>query len=302
MSNYLKIVSIAWEMILMARPGVCMGCSANRHPSHYLDHEKPVARVPLIFCALHMIKQPRYDTLQRVLTLLALTCVTLAVTRVAVGLFHHDEKIREQAGKLIDEKTLLYLGLAGGLLLLKDVKSLAYGDLKLEFERRLEEVRVSAENAQAAATGQGGKREMQHSIPEATASLGPISPGKVPDDPWKGVFGEPASNTRQLEAQIVPSANPGYYRVYLKVKSLDPETNPLTGSVQFFLHDSFANDKPVVAVGPNGIAQLTLDAWGAFTVGAIADSGNTRLELDLSKLEDAPAAFKGLTNFMVADA
>ena len=66
------------------------------------------------------------------------------------------------------------------------------------------------------------------------------------------------------------------------------------GSVQFFLHDTFANSKPVVAVGPNGVAELTLDAWGAFTVGAIADFGLTRLELDLAELDEAPSSFKSL--------
>ncbi|MFM7219814.1 MAG: pYEATS domain-containing protein [Nodosilinea sp.] len=241
-----------------------------------------------------MNKQPRYDTLQRVLTLLALICATLAVTRVVVGLYHPDKEIREQAGKLIDEKTLLYLGLAGGLLLLKDVKSLAYGDLKLEFERRIEEVRITAENAQAAATGQGGRGGLEHSISKAAMSFGDISPGSVADDPWKGVFGQSANDSRKLEAKVVQGSNSGYYRVYLQLKSLDPETNPLRGSVQFFLHDSFTNSKPVVAVGPNGMAELTLDAWGAFTVGAIADSGHTRLELDLSEIEEAPSAFKAL--------
>lgn len=240
-----------------------------------------------------MINQPRHDTLQRVLTLMALITVSLAVSRVMVGFYHPDYSTRKNGG-LIDEKTLLYLGVAGGLLLLKDVKSLAYGDLKLEFERRIDEVRITAQNAQAAATGQGGKTATQPSPFNMPLSTTGLSPGSVPDDPWKGVFGQSANESRKLEAKVVQGANPGYYRVYLQLKSLDPETNPLKGSVQFFLHDSFANSKPVVAVGPNGIAELTLDAWGAFTVGALADSGSTRLELDLSEVDEAPAAFKAL--------
>jgi hypothetical protein len=91
---------------------------------------------------------------------------------------------------------------------------------------------------------------------------------------------------------VIQSTNSGYYRVYLKLRSLDAEADPLKGSVQFFLHDTFTNSKPVVAVGPNGVAELVLDAWGAFTVGAIADSGLTRLELDLAELDDAPGSFK----------
>lgn len=241
-----------------------------------------------------MIRQPRYDTLQRVLTLLALVCAALAVTRVAIGIWHPDDKVRGRAGMLIDEKTLLYLGVAGGLLLLKDVKSLAYGDLKLEFEQKIEQVRVAAENAQAAATGQGGKLDHEHPHSETVKLLDQISPGSVPDDPWKGVFGESENESRKLEAKVMQSANAGYYRVHLKLRSLNPEVNPLKGSVQFFLHDTFSNSKPVVAVGPNGVAELTLDAWGAFTVGAIADSGLTRLELDLAEIEEAPSSFKSL--------
>lgn len=219
-------------------------------------------------------------------------CAALAVTRVAVGVWHSDKNVRERAGMLIDEKTLLYLGVAGGLLLLKDVKTLAYGDLKLEFDQKIEQVRVAAENAQAAATGQGGKLEHERSQSEAFKSLDQISPGSVPDDPWKGVFGRSENENRKLEAKVIQGGNPGYYRVYLRLRSLNPGVNPLKGSVQFFLHDTFANCKPVVAVGPNGIAELTLDAWGAFTVGAIADSGLTRLELDLAEIEEAPAPFK----------
>jgi hypothetical protein len=112
----------------------------------------------------------------------------LAVTRVAIGIWHPNEDVKERAAMLIDEKTLLYLGVAGGLLLLKDVKSLAYGDLKLEFDKQIQQVLVAAENAQAAATGQGGKAGHAHAPSEAGKQLAQVSPGSVPDDPWKGVF------------------------------------------------------------------------------------------------------------------
>lgn len=63
--------------------------------------------------------------------------------------------------------------------------------------------------------------------------------------------------------------------------------------MQFFLHPTFhGNDRPVVAVTPGGTADLALTAWGAFTVGAIADNGATKLELDLAELPAAPAEFK----------
>jgi hypothetical protein len=82
------------------------------------------------------------------------------------------------------------------------------------------------------------------------------------------------------------------YSIRLTVSSLQQQTNPLTGVVQFFLHPTFNNDKPIVTVGPYGVAELNLKAWGAFTVGALADDGQTRLELDLSTLDTAPVQFR----------
>ena len=62
--------------------------------------------------------------------------------------------------------------------------------------------------------------------------------------------------------------------------------------VQFFLHDTFRNQRPVVTVGSDGVAELKLRAWGAFTVGALADEGQTKLELNLEELETAPQEFR----------
>jgi prokaryotic YEATS domain len=65
---------------------------------------------------------------------------------------------------------------------------------------------------------------------------------------------------------------------------------PLSSSVQFHLHPTFA--RPVMVVEPtDGRATLTLSSYGAFTVGAVADEGRTMLELDLSTVEGFPAAF-----------
>lgn len=58
---------------------------------------------------------------------------------------------------------------------------------------------------------------------------------------------------------------------------------PLTDSVTFHLHTTFA--KPVIKVKPSGNkAEINLVAWGAFTVGAETDEGNTKLELDIANL------------------
>jgi hypothetical protein len=47
-----------------------------------------------------------------------------------------------------------------------------------------------------------------------------------------------------------------------------------------------------VPVGPDGTAHLQLAAWGAFTIGVIADGGKTELELDLAEVPGFPEVFK----------
>ena len=61
--------------------------------------------------------------------------------------------------------------------------------------------------------------------------------------------------------------------------------------MEFHLHPSLA--PPVVAVKvQDGRAVLNLAAWGAFTVGALADGGQTTLELDLAEDETFPELFR----------
>jgi len=193
------------------------------------------------------------------------------------------------AARLADT-TLLFLGVAAALILARDLKTFAWGDFKVELDRTRRiavAARVTAEDAQANALGTGKPKEKRE---VATKSF---APGPDPDDPWKGQFGKEEANHRRLEATVTASDDPVTpYRVELRVRSTDPRSQPLRGSVQFFLHPTFGNDRPVVTVGPSGEARLTLRAWGAFTVGAVADGGKTRLELDLSRLPDAPQGFR----------
>lgn len=203
----------------------------------------------------------------------------------------------------IDETTLLYLGVAGALLLLKDVKSLAFGSYKVEFERKLEELESKVENAQAAAfSGRGVARSAQpvaaeeegarNVQPQGVMGFVPMA-GKVHDDPWKGVFGgQHISGNREISADVTPAGATGLFRVRLTVQSTNPKRDPLQGAVQFFLHSTFPNDRPIVTVSPSGVAELILTAWGAFTVGALTDAGQRKLELDLAELATAPAEFK----------
>jgi hypothetical protein len=159
-------------------------------------------------------------------------------------------------------------------------------------EKKAELALATSRNAQADyfGTGKGDTDEVKKRLLEAADVTEPGNP----NDPWKGRFGGKSSNNdRQLAAEVKPIlGRSGLYAIRLTVKSLHPDTNPLNGAIQFFLHQTFTDPKPVVPVGPNGVAELNLKAWGAFTVGALADDGQTKLELDLAELPDAPAEFR----------
>jgi hypothetical protein len=237
-------------------------------------------------------------TTRRLLTAFAAVAVLAAVLRV----LPIDQSIIDR--EKIDEKTLLLLALAGIFLLLRNVDSFAQylmrrvekvkvGDVEVtlaQVAKQAEEAKIAAEYAQVIAFGTGKP-------PEANAQpvVGdePITPGSDPADRWRGRFGgASAVRSRRLQAEVseVPGLH-GVFRVRLWVSSVDPR-DPLTGVVQFYLHETFKNDRPAVPVGPDGIAELVLRAWGCFTVGAVADGGRTRLELNLCALPSAPALFK----------
>lgn len=151
---------------------------------------------------------------------------------------------------------------------------------------------LSANTKQATATALAVTDALNHGIREAPRGeslqeFPEITAGKAGDDPWAGQFGGKAeTDGRTLEAQLQPIADrPDWTAVSLSVRSTDP-TRPLVGAVQFYLHPSFGNAKPVVQAS-DGEASFTLLSWGAFTVGALSDDGKVRLELDLSKHPDA---------------
>lgn len=148
--------------------------------------------------------------------------------------------------------------------------------------------------AETAARGGVGVEPARSMVRARSFEMEEIARGNVPDDPWKGAFGgKSEDNGRRLEATIAPMASrDGVCRVELRVLSVAPG-KPLSGEVTFFLHPTFKNDQVVVKVDEERhIAKLTLAAWGAFTVGALADNGYTKLELDLADDPNAPVWFK----------
>jgi Mrp family chromosome partitioning ATPase len=114
----------------------------------------------------------------------------------------------------------------------------------------------------------------------------------VQTDPQKGKWGGLSeSNGRRLTAVVSPRpGGEGWFHLEMRVESTDP-SKPLAGRVRFHLHDTFPTASPEVPV-TDETAWLKVAAWGAFTVGAEADGGETKLELDLAELPDAPDVFK----------
>ena len=115
------------------------------------------------------------------------------------------------------------------------------------------------------------------------------------DDPQKGQWGgKPFNNHRQLTAEVDDKLIPGLFRIHLKVESTDPGADPLPDDevVLFALHQTFGDPPVRLIKASQGIAELSLIAYGSFTVGVITDKGNTELELNLAELPDVSEYFK----------
>jgi ABC-type glycerol-3-phosphate transport system permease component len=123
-------------------------------------------------------------------------------------------------------------------------------------------------------------------------SAGVQNKGDMSEDPQKGKWGgTTVTNGKIITARVSESKiSKDYFNINLEVKSTD-DKKTLTGDVTFYLHPTFRNQNPTVAA-VNGVATLNLLAWGAFTVGVSCDNGDTKLEIDLSEINDAPTLFK----------
>jgi hypothetical protein len=135
---------------------------------------------------------------------------------------------------------------------------------------------------------QSGKTNAQV-IQQFTGAVSALPSVTVTNDPQKGRFGGEANkNDRILSAQVTESGIPDYYTVSLQVSGAE-HGEP----VLFYLHDSFSPSVRTAYANDKGEAKLdSFLAYGAFTVGAIADYGKTRLELDLSGDKNFPKEFR----------
>ena len=113
-------------------------------------------------------------------------------------------------------------------------------------------------------------------------------PGEFEDDTRKGKFGgKRESKGLRLDAEF-PRSTREWAEIKLIVRDVrDDQNEPAVTAVEFFLDDTF--DVPRVKVPMiDGEAQLSITSWGGFTVGVWAPERDATLELDLSKLRNAP--------------
>jgi hypothetical protein len=178
-------------------------------------------------------------------------------------------------------------GFLGGYLMTRLYLQGAIGRADSEMNvihREVEEARRIAKAAEFAATEGGVQRKPENGSEDALAEWN--------SDPYKGYAdGKNAANGRVLAATIAPaSGSEDICRVHLTVSSTDPN-RPLDGTVVFHLHPTFKEQHNSVPVGPEGRAELDLLSAGVFTVGVDVDDGNTKLELDLSRIEGGTELF-----------
>ncbi|MGZ5028100.1 MAG: pYEATS domain-containing protein [Methylobacter sp.] len=197
----------------------------------------------------------------------------------------------------IDIQVLWFFALAGVLLVIDRVKEFAIGSdgfsAKLnELQEQLREVENIAVDAAQTPSSRASNYTFQQTTSSWDISGSALPPITVSDDPQKGRFGGSSEvNNRKISADVRQSGNSSrFFDIFLRVEST-ATSNPLAGDVIFYLHDTFRS--PVRVVKPsNGIAELQLLAYGAFTVGVVVDDGKTLLELDLAQDIRFPKRFR----------
>lgn len=111
-------------------------------------------------------------------------------------------------------------------------------------------------------------------------------------DQQKGRWGGAAENQeRRLRVENIKAVRHDWCSFDLVVEATENAATTLTGAVTFHLHQTFHPDTVIENV-EDGRARLARVAYGAFTVGAEADGGATKLELDLAEVLDFPDWFR----------
>lgn len=230
----------------------------------------------------HVFEKPERSTLVPVhlLRLAALVCMGLAVVELFIGLPGDAAKIA------------VLFGIALVALILPDLESLSVGKdgLTAEMRKAAEEIDTEVQTKlgqlfkeiQALKTGLKDEGQLPLDAPQRETRAFKLPPVTNKNDPQKGRFGgREVANGRRISATVEPSAVRSDWCIVTVVVHPEPGAPALSGQVKFYVHDTFVPNRYTISVD-RGEARLQLRAWGAFTVGAVADDGATLLELDLA--------------------
>jgi len=170
-----------------------------------------------------------------------------------------------------------------------------HGDLRRLLERLYEGISGKPVTREAQVehppAGVPSFREESLSVGFENAAADPL-PGYDSLDQQKGRWGgRPETAERRLRVDNVEEHGNSWCKFDLVVETKGT-SDPLKGSVEFHLHQTFKPKDVLSREAANGEARLPLTAYGAFTVGVKADGGATRLELNLARVEDFPQWFR----------
>jgi hypothetical protein len=230
-------------------------------------------------------------------------CVLMSLSMIAVAVARMI--LVEPPQAKFSNDTLIWFLAAMVVLLLPRLKSLSIGGHKAEFAEMEAKLSQSRELV-AAANDMNRDVGSLPSIADQPAE-GLLTPDTMlakvgieknrdekNEDPWKGKFGNMARNNgRLLSARVEPIiGEDDWFLIKLTVEpTLSGAPLDHRKPVYFYLHPTFPKSE-LVTLPALGRAEIRLRAWGAFTVGVIADDGATRLELDLSANDEFPALFR----------
>jgi hypothetical protein len=187
-----------------------------------------------------------------------------------------------------------------GLLLLAEVgpaiRMLKAGGIEVEFldsvtgkfntlESRVATLELAAKHPERSAAE---TKELHAPRPKALDT--PIT---VRDDPHKGRWGGEAERDGFKLSATFRNAAKNFVEVVLRVDAAHGAGVKDADCVEFHLHDTF-DPEVVPALLKDGVAELSLIAYGGFTVGVWIGCTGTELELDLSKIKGAPRIIRDL--------
>jgi hypothetical protein len=197
----------------------------------------------------------------------------------------------------IDEKVLYFLVAAGLVLMLERVTEFSVGKDGVSAKLARQAIQLARANRKIITGGVGGKPVGAPKAPTAAAAGAAGAAVEYPDDPQKGKFGgQPKQNGWAVSARSV-RVLPGELCEFTIRVARDATAADAT-IAEFHLHDTFHPQTRTVPV-TGGVAELTLVAYGAFTVGVNvrhdpASDPVARLELDLAEDSQFPKWFRDL--------